>query len=50
MLNVVVPDSKEKIMQQIKSLKYALSVDTNPKDIQIHSQALIQLKKAYEAL
>ena len=50
MLNVVIPNNKSKLQKQIKALKYALKNDINDKDKQIHSQAVEQLEKAYEAI
>ena len=50
MLNVVIPNNKTTLERQIKALKYVLKQDTNDKDKQIHSEALEQLEKAYEAI
>jgi hypothetical protein len=49
MLEVVIPDSKEKLLKQIKALKYVLEHNTSDKDKQVHSEALEHLEKAYEA-
>lgn len=45
MLNVVSPDSREKIEKQIKALKMVLSKDTREKDKQIHIQAIADLER-----
>lgn len=48
MLEIQVPNAKSTIAKQIKTLKSLIKND-NPKDKQIHQQALQQLEKAYEA-
>lgn len=45
MLKIVIPDNEVKIKQQIKALQWQIQHD-NPKDKQIHIQALQELKKA----
>lgn len=47
MLQVVIPSNKSTLERQIKALKRLIKTD-NPKDKQIHSQALERLEKAYE--
>lgn len=50
MLEIVIPDSKEKIIKYIKALKWQLTQDTREIDKQIHSQALERLEKACKAI
>lgn len=50
MLEIVIPTDRTKLEHQIKALKYVLTIDTNDKDKQIHSEALQQLEKTYEAI
>lgn len=46
MLEITIPDSKEKILKTITALEWQLQRDTNQKDIDIHTQALKRLKMA----
>lgn len=48
MLEICIPDSKEKIISQIKALKYLLKQDTRNIDKEIHSNALKSLERALE--
>lgn len=48
MLEICIPDSKEKIISQIKALKYLLKQDTRKQDKEIHSNALKSLERALE--
>lgn len=48
MLELCIPDSKEKIIKQIKALKWQLERDTRDIDKEIHSHALKSLEKALE--
>lgn len=46
MLRVEVPKDKNKLEQQIASLKYQISVDANETDRKIHEEALRALEEA----
>lgn len=43
---ICVPEDKEKIKKQIKTLEYQLTIDTNNLDKEIHTKALNDLKAA----
>lgn len=44
MLEVIVPKSRERLLQQIQALEWQIKQDTNEKDKAIHIQALIRLQ------
>ena len=44
MLKVEIPNSLDKLTQQIEALKYLIANDTNDKDREIHKQALADLE------
>lgn len=46
MLKICIPDSKEKIQEQIKALEYILTIDDREEDIKNHKAALKSLKAA----
>lgn len=46
---VEVPKDREKIERPIKAFTHAISKDIDPKDKQIHKQALKDLKSALES-
>lgn len=46
MLKVEIPESKDKIEKQILALEYQLTQDRNEKDIEIHREALHDLRMA----
>lgn len=48
MLKVNVPKSKEKLIQQITALEYAIKQDTREKDKRIHESVLKLFKKELE--
>lgn len=50
MLEVKIPDTKEKIIKQILALEGLLEKDTNKKDMEIHQEALHWLRKALEKI
>jgi hypothetical protein len=50
MLEIVIPSDKEKLLEQIKALKYALKHDIRDKDKQIHNESLERLERAYNAI
>lgn len=45
MLKVNIPKSKEKLMQQITALEYAITQDTKEKDKRIHESVLEVFKR-----
>jgi hypothetical protein len=45
MIKIQVPQYKNKLEQQIKSLKYLIENDTNEKDKKIHASALKDLRE-----
>jgi hypothetical protein len=47
-VKIVIPDTKEKIKEQILALKIQIQDDTSKKDKEIHQQALAELKKALQ--
>lgn len=46
MIKVVIPNSIDKIKQQILALEYQLEKDETQLDIEIHQEALHDLRKA----
>lgn len=48
MLKVNVPKSKEKLIQQITALEYAITQDAREKDRRIHESVLEVFKKELE--
>lgn len=42
---IIVPEDRNKLEQQIKALEYLLTQDTNAKDKEIHQEALHELRK-----
>lgn len=50
MLKTKIPESIQKIKEQIDALEYALKHDKRQKDIEIHQQAINALKTALNAL
>lgn len=46
MLEIKIPDSKDKIKKQIEALKYQLNLDTREEDKKIHSNAIKSLEAA----
>ncbi len=46
MLKVEIPDSPQKLRQQIEAMKYLIEHDTSEKDKAIHLQALADLEAA----
>lgn len=48
MINICIPSSKEKLLKQLKALKYVLNKDTSDKDREIHTNAIKSLEQALE--
>lgn len=46
MLKVEIPQDNERLLKQIKALEFAITQDTNPKDIEIHRSSLADLNEA----
>lgn len=50
MLRIEIPKSKEKLLKQIIGLKKLIKLDTNDKDIKIHTRALIESENALKTM